>query len=100
MLLSRLTLGKIALAWAVLLLIAALVLPQLGPHAQAHPTVKASVAIQFTVLAIGTAIALITYFNRALRRTAGVPNRTAYVIWMSLESIAAVGVVALWRMRR
>jgi hypothetical protein len=95
MLLSRLTIGKVVLAWAVFLWAAGLVLPQLGPHAQAHPAVKAIVAIQFALLLVGTPIALITYFNRAWRKVAAVPNRATYVIWMSLESIAAMSVIVL-----
>jgi len=37
--LSRLTVGKVVLAWAVFLLGAALVLPQFGPRTQAQPAV-------------------------------------------------------------
>jgi len=95
MLLSRLTLGKVALAWAVFLWCAGLVLPNLDSHAQAHPAVKAIVAAGLATLLIGTPIALATYFNRAWRRVAAVPNRTAYVLWLSLESIAGIGVLGI-----
>jgi hypothetical protein len=94
MLLSRLTLGKVALAWIVFLWGAALVLPNLDSHAQAHPAVRAIVAAGYATLLVGTPIALITYFNRAWRRVGTVPNTTVYVIWLSLESIAAVGFLA------
>jgi hypothetical protein len=40
-------------------------------------------------------IALINYLNRAWRRVGTVPNTTVYVIWLSLESIAAVGFLGL-----
>lgn len=93
--LSRLTLGKVAIVWALFLWLAALVLPQLGPRTQAHPAVKAVVAVLFAVLLIGTPIALITYFNRAWRRAATVSNRAAYVTWLSLETVAGAGVVGL-----
>ena|ERR1022692_2245450 len=95
MALPRLTLGKIALAWAVLLWTAALVLPQLGPQAQAHPIVKSVVAVLFNLLLIGTPVALIRYFNRAWRRVDAVPNRVAYVTWLSLEAIAGAGLVGM-----
>jgi hypothetical protein len=95
MALPRLTLGKIALAWAVLLWTAALVLPQLGPQAQAHPIVKSVVAVLFSLLLIGTPVALIRYFNRAWRRVDAVPNRVAYVTWLSLETIAGAGLVGM-----
>jgi hypothetical protein len=93
MTLSRVTLGKIALAWAVFLWCAAMVLPDLNLHTRAHPVVKAIVLVVYTLYIIGTPIALATYFNRAWRRVSAVPNRTAYVIWMSLESIAGAGLL-------
>lgn len=89
--LSRLTLGRVALAWIVFLWGAALVLPNLDSHAQAHPAVKAIVAVGYVLLLIGTPISLIAYFNRAWRRVGTVPNTTVYVLWLSLESIAAAG---------
>ena len=94
MVFPRLTLGKVTLAWAVLLWTAALVLPQLGPQAQAHPVVKVVVAVLFVLLLIGTPIALIRYFNGAWRRVDTVPNRVAYVTWLSLETIAATCLIA------
>ncbi len=95
MALSRLTLGKVALAWVVFLWSAALVLPQLGPRTQAHPIVKALVSGMSVLLLTGTPIALIGYFNRAWRRVDAVPNRVAYVTWLSLETIAGVGLVGM-----
>lgn len=95
MLLSRLTLGRIAFAWAIFLWSAALVLPLLDSHTRAHPLVKAVVAVVYASFFIGTPIALATYFNHAWRRVSAVPNRTTYVIWLSLESIAAMGFLGL-----
>jgi hypothetical protein len=91
--LFRLTLNRVAIAWAVFLWTVALVLPQLGPRTQAYPAVKAIVAVVFALLLIGTPVALITHFNRAWRRVATVPNRAAYVTWLSLETIAGAAVV-------
>lgn len=95
MTLSRVTLGKIAFAWAIFLWCAAMVLPNLDSHARAHPLVKAIIAVLHALFLIGIPIALATYFNRAWRRVATVPNRTAYVIWMNLESIAGVGLLGI-----
>jgi hypothetical protein len=95
MALPRLTLGKVALAWIVFLWGAALVLPNLDFHAQAHPAVKAILATGYATLLLGTPIALIAYFNQAWRRVDTVPNTTTYVIWLSLESIAAVGLLGV-----
>jgi hypothetical protein len=95
MTLSRVTIGKIAFAWAVFLSCAGMVLPNLDSHTRVHPVVKAIIAIVYTVFLIGTPIALAAYFNRAWRRVATAPNRTAYVIWMSLESIAGAGLLGI-----
>ena len=82
--------GKIAFAWAIFLWCAGMVLPNLDSHTRAHPFVKAIVAVVYSMFLIGIPIALATHFNRAWRRVATVPNRTTCVIWMSLESMAAV----------
>jgi len=88
--LSGLTLGRVALAWFVFLWGAALFLPNLDSHAQVHPAVKAIVAAGYVTLLVSTPVALINYFNWAWRRVGVVPNTTVYVIWLSLESIAAL----------
>jgi Mg2+/citrate symporter len=88
-------LGKIASASVIFLWCAGMVLPNLDSHTRAHPVVKAIIAIVYSMFLIGTPIALATYFNRAWRRVATVPNRTSYVIWMSVESIAAGGLLGI-----
>jgi hypothetical protein len=95
MLLSRLTLGRLALAWFAFLWAAALVLPNLDSHAQVSPAVKAMLAVGYATLLIGTPIGLTNYFNRAWHRVGTVPNTTVYVIWLSPESIAAMGFLGL-----
>ncbi len=95
MILSRVTLGKVAVGWAIFLWCAAMVLPNLDSHARANPVIKAVVAVVYALFLIGTPVALVAYFNRAWRRVATVPNRTAYVIWLSLESIAGVGLLGI-----
>ncbi len=95
MTLSRVTLGKVAFAWAIFLWCAGMVLPNLNLHTRAHPVVKAVTAVVYTLFLIGTPIALTTYFNQAWRRVATVPNRTAYVIWLTLESIAGAGLLGI-----
>ena len=52
-------------------------------------------AAGYVTFLISTPIALIGYFNRAWRRVGAVPNTTAYVLWLSLESIAGAGVLGL-----
>jgi len=94
--LSRITISRIALAWVVLLFCAALILPNLDSHTRSLPVVKAIVAIPYTIFFIVTPIALVTYFNRAWRRVSSVPNRTEYVVCLSLESIAGAGVLGFF----
>ena len=95
MTLSRVRLGKIALSWGVFLWCAALVLPNPDLHTRPHPVVKAVIVVVYTLYVIGTPIALAAYFNRAWRRVSTVPNRTAYIIWMSLETVAGVGLLGV-----
>jgi hypothetical protein len=82
--LSRVTLGKIVLAWAIFLWCAAMVLPNLDSHTRVHPVVKAIITVVYVLYLIGTPIALVIYFKRAWGRVPTVPNKSAYVIWMSL----------------
>jgi hypothetical protein len=91
---ARLTIGRVVLAWVAFLSIAALVLPNLDSHARAHPASKAIVAAGYVALLIASPIALVSYFNREWRRARSVPN-TAYVIWLSLESVAAFAFLLL-----
>lgn len=95
MILSRVTLGKILFGWAVLLWCAAMALPNLDSHTRAHPVVEAIIVVAYILFLIGTPVALANYFNRAWRRIGTVPNRTSYVIWMSLESIAGAGLIGV-----
>ena len=50
---SRITLGKIPFAWAVLLWWAGMVLPNLDSHTRAHPVAKAIIAVVYSMLVIG-----------------------------------------------
>jgi len=95
MMLYRLTVGKMVFAWATFLWCAALVLPNLDSHARVHPVVKTILVVVYTLYLIGTPLALSTYFNRAWRRVATVPNRTSYMIWLSLESLAGAGFLGI-----
>jgi hypothetical protein len=95
MLLSRLSLGRIAVGWAVFLWVAALVLPQLDSRARAHPAVQVIILTVYGLFLLGTPIALTNYFIGAWRRIGLVPNRIAYVSWLSLESIAGIALLAL-----
>jgi hypothetical protein len=72
-----------------------MVLPNLDPQTRGHPIVTAIIAVIYTQFLIGTPVALATYFNRAWRGVGTVPNRTAYVVWITLESIAGVALLGI-----
>lgn len=91
----RLTFGKVALAWAVLLWSAALVLPNLDSRTRAHPAAQIAVAVFYLLLIIGTPVAFFNYFNKAWRRVDDVPNRGVYTLWLTLESVGALALLAL-----
>ena len=90
MLAHRLTLGKVVVGWAVFFIGAALVLPPLDSHAPISPALKLFILVVSALLVVGTPVATFRYFNEQWRRASAVPNRTPYVLWLSLETTAAV----------
>jgi len=91
--LPRPNLVQLALAWAALLICSALVLPPLDSHIQPRPAVMAVFLVCGTVLLCATFIAAVRYFTQSWGRVRQVPNRTAYVTWLIVESSAAVAVM-------
>ncbi len=85
---------KVALAWAVLLFGAALFLPNLGLHTRNYPVIKILLGTYWLLLLIGTPLAFFSYFNQAWRQKKMVLNRATYVVWLGLESIAALAFLA------
>jgi hypothetical protein len=94
MVLSKLTLGRVAIAWAVFLIGAAVALPPIDSRTPVHPAVTVIVFICCALLLIATPIAVFTYFNQAWRKIGSVPNKSAYAIWLGLESIVAVSILS------
>lgn len=91
----RITLGKVLIAWFVFSLGAALVLPPLDSRAPLHPTQKFVLFLCAALLLVATPVAAVGYFKEAWQRLGSVPNRTSYMVWLGLETTAAVGVFAL-----
>ena len=89
------TLGKVLIAWLVFLLGAALILPPLDSHAPVSSTQGLVLLLCLGLLLIATPIAAVRYFRQAWQKVDSVPNRTSYVVWLGLETTAAVGVLAL-----
>ena len=56
---------------------------------------KAVLAVGYATLLIGTPIALINYLKSGVAQSWHGPQYNVYVIWLSLERIAAVGFLGL-----
>ena len=72
---------------------AAWFLPPLDSHVRVQPAVKAAFAVASVLLLVGTLIALMAYFTRAWRKLGTVANKTEYMVWVGLETIAALSVL-------
>jgi hypothetical protein len=56
--------------------------------------VKVIVVVYWVSAVIATPLSFVAYFTNAWRRVKVVDNRRVYLLWLSLETIAAVLVVA------
>jgi hypothetical protein len=91
---TRWRLGHIVwLGWMILLIGAAWILPPLDSRSHPHPVAVMLVLLGCVTFLILTCISLSRYFRNAWRNSRTAPNRAEYVIWLTLESLAAVGVV-------
>jgi hypothetical protein len=86
------------LGWMILLIVAAWLLPPLDSRIQPHPVAVILVVAGCAVGLILTCISGYRYFSDSWRQWRRVPNRVEYLVWLSLETVAALGVViaALW----
>jgi hypothetical protein len=75
--------------WPVILGTAAVILPRTVSNAVAYPIILL-MAIWFLL----SVVALFFYFYRAWKRVGGVPNKAAYIAWLSIESVFALAAVA------
>lgn len=80
----------VAIGWALALVLAALFLPlpDLGVR-PAFPIIKVVFAL-LVVWMIYTLVAVPLYFYRAWSRLRTVPNKAAYAMWLSFETLCAV----------
>lgn len=96
-------LGFVLLAWAVFLVLAAWVLPPLDSRLQPTPLVYRGVLTLTILLALATVIVIPAYVYRSWLRLSTVPNRTAYGLWVGLESLLLLAVpvgLAFWWLTR
>jgi hypothetical protein len=75
--------------WLVILGLAAVILPRTGSNPIAF-----SVLVLMLTWFLLSLVFLVFYFYRAWRRVGAVPNRGAYIAWMSIETVFALAAVA------
>jgi MFS-type transporter involved in bile tolerance (Atg22 family) len=96
-------LGLVLLAWAVFFLLAAWMLPPLDSRLQPTPLVYWSVLTLTILLALPTVVVVPAYVYRSWLKLPSVPNRTAYGLWVGLESLLLLAVpvgLAFWWLTR
>ena len=76
----------------ILLIAAAWLLPPLDSRVKPHPAAVVLVVVGCAVGLILGCISLYRYFNHSWRSWRSVPNKTEYVVWLSLETLTAIGV--------
>ncbi|MGB9073367.1 MAG: hypothetical protein WCC22_12065 [Terriglobales bacterium] len=75
--------------WLVILISAAVILPRAESKAIAFPILV--LMLMWFLLSV---VALVFYFYRAWRRVGAVPNKAAYIAWMSIETVFALAALA------
>jgi hypothetical protein len=75
--------------WLIILLWAAIILPRDVSNLVAYPII-ALLAIWFLL----SVVMVFVYLYRAWRRVGAVPNKSAYIAWLSIESVFALAAVA------
>jgi len=75
--------------WVIVLLSAAIFLPRHVSNLVAYPIIVLS-AVWFLL----SVVVLFFYLYRAWRRVGAVPNKAAYIAWLSIESAFALAAVA------
>jgi hypothetical protein len=92
--LRSLKLKYIAVGWLIFLVGAAWLLPPLDSRTATNALLRDLMLACCAVLAIATCIAALRHFKDAWSKADTVPNRGAYIAWISFETLAAVLVLA------
>ena len=96
-------LGFVLLAWFVFFVLAAIVLPPVDSHLQPAAPLWWSLLTVAVLLAVSTVIVIPAYVYQSWLRLPTVPNRTAYGLWVGLESLLLLAVpvgLAFWLLTR
>ncbi len=92
-------LGFVLLSWAVFFVLAAWVLPPLDSRLRPGPLVYWSFATLTVLLVLPTVIVIPAYVYRSWLKLPSVPNRTAYGLRVSFESLLLLALpigLAFW----
>jgi len=81
--------------WVVILVAAAIILPRFDSMQVSAPVLTFVVVLVVAVWLCLTTLALFRYFYRRWQRVPLVPNKAAYISWLSFETLAAAGICAL-----
>jgi hypothetical protein len=92
--LPRITLASVTVSWAVFLIIGALALPPLDSSGTPNATLAHVFAVCGACLLLLTIYAVVVYLMTAWRKTAIVPDRSSYVVWISVETGLTLAAVA------
>jgi len=90
--LPRLTIGIVALCWAVVLV--AVFIAPINPSGRPTPSVTKMFAVCCGVLAVATVYAVLAYLVKAWRKIPPSRDKVAYVVWVGFETYLAVSAVA------
>jgi hypothetical protein len=77
-------------AWLIFLFCAAWLLPPLDSRVATNALLRNVMLACCVVLGLATCIGTLRYFKDAWSRAGSVPNRTAYIAWIGLQTLAAV----------
>lgn len=65
-------------------------MPPLDSHAPVNPVLKMALFVSGAVVLVAMTVGAVSYFVEAWQKITSVPNRGAYLVWLSFETCAAV----------
>jgi hypothetical protein len=83
----------LALGWLIFLIGAAWLLPPLDSHIRPKAATRGFILACCSLLLFATCVGILRYFADAWKRARTASNRTAYIVWLSLETLAAVALL-------
>jgi len=84
----------VLLGWFAFLVIAAVILSPVDSHVEPGPVTLWSIVTITALLTLYTGVAVPAYLYQSWLRLPTVPNKTAYGLWIGLESLLLLSVAA------